>query len=69
MTLRKYNQVGDTIRLEASVESNETIDAATKLSTFIREYRNDETALLELGRVASISGYDSLRFGVNFTLK
>ncbi len=69
VNMRKYSQTWDKIRVDTIAEWNDSITAAAKSSTLIRDYRNDDTALFELWVVSSLSGYDSVKFGLNFTIQ
>jgi hypothetical protein len=51
------------------MQSDDKGIAYKKLVAFLRDYKNSDKALFELGFIDSISGYDDMKFRVSFKVK
>lgn len=65
----RFSYSNETVTIDLSLETNDSWYAYEKVTSFLRNYRENEQALFDVEQVSEISWYDRMSFTAVFTLK
>ena len=65
----RFSYSNELVTIDISLETNDNGYAYEKVTSFLRNYRENEQALFDVEQVSEISWYDRMNFTAAFTLK